>query len=328
MSRRVDRASRVFNALSRTRVVISHWDIDGLAAAAMLTEKTRPLKVILSSITAVPRNLLKAMDIIGLDGEIYISDLNPQTSQLKDLSGILDVAREKGIRIYWIDHHEWDVQVYRLFAKYSDILWYLVDPSTVAAELVALKYGFVDRQGFYRRLIDMAVDDDFFLNRYKATIMWRRVLRWYKWETRYKALRSLLKHELEPLWMKRLYRVEVKNLYENLIREAIGRADYITTNHGLKILVFQDVDPRIHPGEVTLTAKENGLLADIYIVRYPRGVSLRSDAVDVSLIARLLGGGGHKNAAGAPGKISITSIIALLDRLEERFVNVDKTVFS
>ncbi len=314
--------------MRKPRIVLSHWDIDGLASASMLTEKYKPIKTMLSSITAVPKNLLKAMDLIGEYGEIIVSDLNPQINHLKDLAEIFRIAREKDITITWIDHHEWDKQVYRLFSQYEDIIYYLVDTTSVAAELVAIKYGFIDKDIFYKRLIELAVDDDYFLNKHELTIMWRRILRWYRWDTRYKALKSLLHHDLEPLWMKRLYLVEVKNLYENLIREAIARSDVITTRTGFKIIVFQDVDPRIHPGEVTWIAKENGLIADIYIVRYPRGVSLRSDAIDVSLIARLLGGGGHRNAAGIPGNIELSSILSLIDNLKTRLLEVDKIVYS
>ncbi len=314
--------------MRKPRIVLSHWDIDGLASASMLTEKYKPIKTMLSSITAVPKNLLKAMDLIGEYGEIIVSDLNPQINHLKDLAEIFRIAREKDITITWIDHHEWDKQVYRLFSQYEDIIYYLVDTTSVAAELVAIKYGFIDKDIFYKRLIELAVDDDYFLNKHELTIMWRRILRWYRWDTRYKALKSLLHHDLEPLWMKRLYLVEVKNLYENLIRESIARSDVITTRTGFKIIVFQDVDPRIHPGEVTWIAKENGLIADIYIVRYPRGVSLRSDAIDVSLIARLLGGGGHRNAAGIPGNIELSSILSLIDNLKTRLLEVDKIVYS
>jgi oligoribonuclease NrnB/cAMP/cGMP phosphodiesterase (DHH superfamily) len=298
-------------------VVVSHWDLDGLASAEMLTERFKPVRTILSSITAVPRNLLKAIDIIGYNGRILVGDLNPQPSHPASLRSIFEIVKERNIRVTWIDHHDWDRSIYRLFAEHSDIVDYLVDTSKVASQLIGEKYGFLDKPGFHTKLVDLAIDDDFFLNRYELTIMWRRILRWYGWETRYKALRSLLKHSLKPAWMSRLYYSEVKNLYENLIREAIGRADtyYTRGDVKLKIIVFPDVDPRVHPGEVTWIAKQNGLLADIYIVRYPRGVSLRSDAIDVSMIARRLGGGGHRNAAGIPGDISVTNIISTIDKL-------------
>ncbi len=295
-------------------VVISHWDLDGLASASMLTEYYKPLKTILSSVTALPKNMLSAIDLLGENGLIVISDLNPQVKQVKDLVELLKLCRERNIRVKWIDHHEWDRVIYRLFHQYNDILWYIDDTSMVAASLVAQLYGFANKE-FYDKLVDLAIDDDFFLNRYELTIIWRRILRWYKWRMRYKALESFLKHEIDPPWLRRLYESEVKNVYENLIREAIGRSDTIITRNGLKVIVFQDVDPRVHPGEVTWIAKTNGLIADIYIVRYPRGVSLRSDKVDVSMIAKLLGGGGHSNAAGIPGRINLKSILTIISSI-------------
>ncbi len=301
----------------RNTVVISHWDLDGLASATMLTEYYKPLRTILSSITALPRNMLQGIKTLDRNGLIVISDLNPQVKHVKDLKEILRLCRERNISVKWIDHHLWDRVIYRLFSEYSDVLTYIDDTSTVAADLVAKLYGFTDNI-FYNRLVELAIDDDFFLNRYELTIIWRRMLRWYKWGLRYRALESFLKHEINPPWLMKMYESEVKTIYENLIREAIGRSDIIHTRNGFRVVVFQDVDPRIHPGEVTWIAKTHGLLADIYIVRYPRGVSLRSDKVDVSMIAKLLGGGGHSNAAGIPGRIDIDSILSIISNINLR----------
>ncbi|NPA99506.1 MAG: phosphohydrolase [Crenarchaeota archaeon] len=290
-------------------VVISHWDLDGLASAAILALRTAPVKIWLASVTAVPRYLRKALEEYSPD-QIWISDLNPQASQISDLRMLIKQASIEGVKIRWIDHHEWDRSIYDLIHQYDETVWYLVDPSTVTADLVARKFRVRDNP-YINDLVSLAIDDDFFLNRYDLTIRWRRVLRWYSWNIRYKALNSFIGGEISPYWMNKLYEDEVKNLYENLIREALGRMDIIEKN-GIKIIIFQDVDPKVHPGELTDAAKKNGVTADIYIVRYPRGASLRSDYYDVSLIAKKLGGGGHPYAAGIPGKINISKIIEMV----------------
>lgn len=293
------------------RIVISHWDLDGLAGATIINLYKKVSKTILSSITALTKYLATAITSIGRNGEIWITDLNPQVRYVKDLRRILIEAKHRKIMIYWFDHHEWDKEIYNSLIGFNDILWYRVDPSSISSDLVARYFDALDNS-YVSELVDLAFDDDFFINRYETTIMWRRILRWYGWPIRYKALKSFIRGELRPAWMLELYRREVKNIYENLIRETIGRADYVIAKNGLKFLIFQDVDPRVHPGEITLIAKQNGLFADIYIIRYPRGISLRSDYIDVSLIAKMLGGGGHRNAAGIPGLTDINKILEIL----------------
>ncbi len=299
------------------RIVISHWDLDGLAGATILNMSMKISKTYLSSITAIPKYINMAIQNIGVKGEIWISDLNPQPNQVNELRSLLKEAVNRKIKIYWFDHHEWDKSIYDMLIEFKDNIWYRVDPNTIASDLVARYFVLTDDK-YVSKLLELAFDDDYFLNRYELTIMWRRILRWYGWPIRYKALDSFIKKNLKPIWMIELYKREVKNIYENMIREAISRSDTIITRQGLKIVIFQDVDPRIHPGEVTFIAKTNGLIADIYVIRYPRGISLRSDYIDVSLIARKLGGGGHRNAAGIPGFRDIDSLLSFIVSLEEK----------
>ncbi len=298
------------------RIVISHWDLDGLAGATVFNRVMRIDRTFLSAITAITKYLLQAIRAIGSNGEIWISDLNPQRGQVPELRNMLVEARRRNIKIYWFDHHEWDKSVYDTIIGFEDVLWYRVDTLTTASELVARYFDIAEDRDI-RRLLDLAFDDDFFLNRYELTIMWRRVLRWYDWPIRYKALESFIKGNYKPMWMIDLYNREVKTLYENLMREAIAHADTYYTRNGLKLIVFPDVDPKVHPGELVWIAKKNNLLADVYIIRYPRGISLRSDYIDVSMIAKMLGGGGHRNAAGIPGLTNIDEVLKLFKEKSE-----------
>jgi nanoRNase/pAp phosphatase (c-di-AMP/oligoRNAs hydrolase) len=64
--------------------------------------------------------------------------------------------------------------------------------------------------------------------------------------------------------------------------------------------VFAYPNERIHPGDLQVfIEKKTGNIADAYVFFYNKGVSLRSGSIDVSKIAKELGGGGHKRAAGA-----------------------------
>ena len=302
------------------RVSITHWDIDGLASAAFIYFKVRPVQQILASVTSLPNYLLEVLRQTPPVREVWIADLNPQASSLRALIAFLEEAKRRKIRVYWLDHHEWDPSVYRELVGFDDVLTYVVDPNYTSADLVASKLG-LRGDKFVEELVKLSYDDDFFLNKYELTVRWRRVLRWYGWEVRYKALESFKRRDLAPAWMIELYNREVSVVYENLIREAIARMD-IVERDGFRIMIFPDVDPRIHPGEIVDVSEKNGLIAHLYIVRYPRGVSLRSDYIDVSSIARDLGGGGHARAAGIPGEVSLRAV------LDKVFEKIDQSKYA
>jgi oligoribonuclease NrnB/cAMP/cGMP phosphodiesterase (DHH superfamily) len=303
-----------------SRVSITHWDIDGLASAAFIYFKVRPVQQILASVTSLPNYLLEVLRQTPPVREVWIADLNPQASSLRALITFLEEAKRRKIRVYWLDHHEWDPSVYRELVGFDDVLTYVVDPNYTAADLVASKLG-LRGDKFVEELVKLSYDDDFFLNKYELTVRWRRVLRWYGWEVRYKALESFKRRDLAPAWMIELYNREVSVVYENLIREAIARMD-IVERDGFRIIIFPDVDPRVHPGEIVDVSEKNGLVAHLYIVRYPRGVSLRSDYIDVSSIARDLGGGGHARAAGIPGEVNLRAV------LDKVFEKIDQSKYA
>jgi len=303
---------------SRRKGIITHWDIDGLASAVILSRALNPERKILSSVNSVSRYIEELLSL-GLN-EIWIADLNPASSMKNQLNMAFEKARRLGVRLYWFDHHQWSQDVAGLFKQYSEIVFLMNDPSKVASGIVANYLG-VGGDEYYRKLISLAYDDDFFENKFEITRVYRRVLKWDGWDIRYRVLESLLQGDLEPRWLIDYYVSEVKNVYENLIREAIGRMEIVEKN-GVKLLIFPDVDPRVHPGELIEVVVKQGFLAHAYVVRYPRGISLRSDYVDVSQIASLYGGGGHSRVAGIPGGVRIEAVLkTILEAFEKHGVN-------
>ncbi|ADV65065.1 phosphoesterase DHHA1 [Desulfurococcus mucosus DSM 2162] len=291
--------------MPKKRAVVTHWDLDGLASNVLISRYINPGKQVLSSVTSTFKYLKNVYEE-GYD-EIWVADLNPQPGELRNYEELFKAMHARGCLVRWLDHHLWPVEVEEAFSKFRDIVSYMNDPSTVAADLVANYLGVV-RDRYTNMLIDLAFDDDWFQGRYELTTVYRRVLRFYKWDIRYRALESLMKGDVAPQWLLELYRLEVKNVYENLIREAIARAELVE-RRGVKILVFQDVDPRVHPGELIHVAEKNGIFSHVYIVRYPRGLSLRSEYIDVSKLALKYGGGGHRRIAGIPGKINLETLL-------------------
>lgn len=291
--------------MSRKLAVLTHWDIDGLASNVILSRYIGPGAQLLSSVTSTLKYLKRLFEE-GY-GEIWVADLNPQLSDLRNYQELFRAMRSKGVGVKWLDHHLWPVEVESVFAEFTDTVFFINDPSTVSADIVASYLG-VPRDKFTNMLVELAFDDDWFQGKYELTTVYRRVLRFYGWETRYRVLKSLMSGEIAPPWMLEQYRLEVKNIYENLIREALGRAETVESK-GVKILVFPDVDPRVHPGELIDIAEKNGFKSHVYIVRYPRGLSLRSDYIDVSRLALKYGGGGHRKIAGIPGSIDVNKLL-------------------
>lgn len=302
----------------RRRGVITHWDIDGLASAVILSRVLNPEKKVLSSVNSVTRYIEELLSL-GLN-EIWIADLNPASSMKNQLNMALEKARMVRAKLYWFDHHQWSQDMVSLFNQYPDVVFFMHEPSMVASDIVANHFG-VGGNEYYRKLISLAYDDDFFENKFEITRVYRRVLKWDGWDIRYRVLESLLQGDLEPRWLIDYYVNEVKNVYENLIREAIGRMEIVEKN-GVRLLVFPDVDPRVHPGELIEVVAGQGFHAHAYVVRYPKGVSLRSDYVDVSQIASQYGGGGHSRVAGIPGGVRMENILkTLMEAFEKHGVN-------
>lgn len=305
------------------RGIITHWDMDGIASAVILSRVLNPEKKILSSVNSVVRYIGELVDL-GLN-EIWIADLNPPNSQKNELAIALERVRRRGVKLYWFDHHQWTDEMMKLFNEYKEILFFMNEPSLVASELVANYLG-VSGNEYFRRLINLAYDDDFFENKYEITRIYRRVLKWDGWDIRYRILDDLIKGDLESRWLLEYYTNEVKNVYENLIREAIGRMEVVEKNN-VRLLVFPDVDPRVHPGELIEVVRGKGFFAHVYIVRYPRGVSLRSDYVDVSQIASIYGGGGHSRVAGIPGGVRLEGILKTILEYVEKQVNHTRPLY-
>jgi len=290
---------------------IAHWDLDGIVSTALvvrhaLSNKHTHITKKLSTANALPRFLREfksALENNPLYRRLFILDLNPLPS---DIGFIMDTVRDfldLGVRVYWIDHHVW-------FSDYIGVLRetgveLVVDTNRVTAEIVADYLGLYD--SYSKWIVEIAVDDDLFLNRLEETVCLRRVLRWCDWSIRYRVLESFINGEPCPKWVKRLYNSFYRE-YEELLRESVLNT-MCRECSGLSIAVTRVVDDRVHPGEIQSLLEEEGVYADIYVIVYSNGVSLRSDYIDVSVIAHKLGGSGHPRASGFPLNTSLEDVL-------------------
>ncbi len=312
--------------------IISHWDLDGIVSAALVVKhavarKHYHITKRLSTITALPRFTQEFLRIQTFDPTytyLFILDLNPLKNSYTMIKDHLKTIVSYGIRVYWIDHHSWRREYIDELKDLGAVIY--IDTAKVTAEIVADLFKLDDRLS--RTLVDLARDDDLFLNRMDITIYWRRVLRWFDWKVRYKALDSFVRGEIWPNWARGLYG-QIHGIYERLLEKTLANT-VVKEYSGLTIAISQSVDQRIHPGEIQLKLIDSGIYADLYVIVYPNAVSLRSDSIDVSLVAKKLGGGGHPNASGIPINdipidVMIEKIIELAAKTKLRREDLMKT---
>lgn len=301
-------------------VSISHGDIDGVVSAALIARYTDNVAVRLSATSALPKVIESAMFDIVVRGAdtIIISDLNPSESNHKRIRDILNQYVMAGIRVVWLDHHEWPEGI---MDEYRGLgVEVIVDETRVAAEIVLeylsnkIKNVLEDR--FAQALVDLAVDDDKFLNKNPLTLRWRRLLRWYDWEFRRKTVRAFAAGDLWPLWAQEAYD-KIKDEYDYLLEKTIENTRIVDVK-GYKIVIVPPPSDKVHPGDIQLELNRKGIHGDIFVIIYSRGISLRSEKVNVAGIARALGGGGHTYSAGAPiDNVDVNSIIEVISRYLE-----------
>ncbi len=284
----------------RRAYIISHWDLDGLSSAALICRAYGEdrCKVRLSSVTAILLNLkhfIAKESVKRAYTDLYLLDLNPQQDSAYLVLRVVQDVKALGIRVHWYDHHEWGDEFKRRMSELgADVV---NDTDSVTAEIVMKKLNLPSE--YSAKLVDIATDDDRFINRYELTTYWRRILKWFDWDVRYRALESFKAGDLWPKWAQELYD-EMKYGYEKLLEKAYYSTIVIRVSDEVSVALLNNVDRRIHAGDVQAYLVDKGVVADAYIVVYPNSISLRSNAIDVSIIAKELGGGGHKGASGVP----------------------------
>jgi len=114
-------------------VIITHGDVDGMVCAAQLIHREKSqcelrfsnAKYIKSALARILRNPHKP-------SRIYISDI-PANSQVTD---IISTLKEKGSKVFWIDHHPWKGDVRKQIENCCDEVIYNESLQTPAGVLM------------------------------------------------------------------------------------------------------------------------------------------------------------------------------------------------
>ncbi len=279
--------------------IVSHWDIDGIASAALVSYYYGiPFENIKLSSTNMIMKYIRELTSSGAN-HIFVLDLNLNTKLASDLIGFINKKRRsRSIGLTLVDHHEWSLDVINMLSESSRTITLVDNNMSCTAKIIIdklLKNKQIRQE--HLMLAEMAEDDDLFLNRIPLTSKWRLLLRWGDWTLRYRTLESWIDGIIWPEWAEIEYEKAHKE-YDMLLENAVKTAETALVD-GNKIL-FVYPDQKIHPGDLQAYIEKNqNTVYDLYVFVYGKGVSLRSDKFDVSQMARLLGGGGHKKAAGA-----------------------------
>lgn len=274
--------------------IISHWDIDGIASATMLATAFGVSKdyIRLSSTTKI-YDYYKELRKAKID-ELYIADLNPGQEVVEK---IVKDNKKHQINIHWIDHHIWDDEIYNKMKQSPNIELILSQSTECASKLIrqTVLRGY-NLSPHIEDLIKLAEDDDTYSNRYELTPKWRIILRWGDWSIRYKTLESWIDGYIWPSWAQSYYE-QALGEYKQLMEKAAETAEHST--FGEKKIIFVYPNEKVHPGDLQgYLEQKTGDKADVYVFVYRKGISLRSKTIDVSLLAKAMGGGGHRYAAG------------------------------
>ena len=279
--------------------IVSHWDLDGIVAASLLVYGSEEHSITWDLRLSTPSRLLKSIEEVAVQGgALAVADLNPNP-QAEPLS--LRKLLAKPEKTYWFDHHEWPRKILEDLSTMKR-LHLIIDPEATSSELVARHLE--NECGLkllepHREILEVAVADD--KNKgspelFEEVYKWRIILRSIDWPTKYRIAELFANGELWSEWLEEIYS-KSRAKYEKELSLSIEKTRLYTPDCGLKIAVVK-ASEQLNPSDVYNRLKEK-IEADIYVISYGKGVSLRSEEIDVRRIAQKLGGGGHPKASGA-----------------------------
>ncbi len=288
--------------LERARfiAIVFHGDLDGVAGAALLArwamETGRRYRFIHSTVRGLRytlRDTVNALRSMGGGGVAFI-DLSLQGVG----DAILYAQYLRGMPAAWFDHHPWPEGAEEKLRAAGVELHRRRD--RVSAELVAEALGLRDE--YSRMLVEAARADDTCAPGESIADRWRIVLRYL--DNPVRAAEALASGSLWPDWAEKIYRE--KGVEYIRLAEKVASRLRVYEYDGIRVAVVT-MEPGVDVCTVQKVLWKKGWSTesvDVELYIYPRAVSIRSARIDASCIARRLGGGGHKRAAGAPLRYS------------------------
>ncbi|RUM47573.1 MAG: hypothetical protein DSY37_02105 [Hyperthermus sp.] len=289
-------ARRVIEAAGKIRLV-SHIDLDGIAAAAIIARWAKSRGVEFSYRATGVRGVYRAVrdELRRAAAEaaaVVVADVSLRS---RDEADALTSALKWGQRLVWLDHHVWDPSVRTVLEEAGALI--LVDRERVTASIACL-IAQCGRDEVSRIIEEVARADDSCSNDpYGLAERWRLVLRVLAPRNASRVFEAFVSGTLWPQWAEKVYAENAASYYGEL-REKTRIHKY--SFDGLEIQVAT-VPPKASACDVERLFA--GVIeADVIVILYPSGMSIRTmrKGLRADCIASKMGGGGHATVAGAP----------------------------
>lgn len=274
------------------RVVVTHTDLDGVAAAAIVEGTVGKADRLMF---AQPHQLAAAFAKIPNEAEVYVSDLGINQPTLEKVAEQVRRIVDSGGTVKWFDHHRWGSEwLARLREVGAEVY---VDTSTCGAGVVA-KYLPADAD-WVKELVSAACSVDLWLfNDWRGNYLARYVgyggVEWKRRAVTKLIGFSRIDEEVEEVAEKEV----TKEL--GILTAAVDKAVIVRSRGGLRVAAYFKGRDDHHLTSYIASLLMNRFDADVAVICRRGSLSFRSrHGIDVSEAAKLMGGGGHPRAAGA-----------------------------
>ncbi len=294
---------------NRNIFVLSHAsDIDGVGSAALIRMKYGvPLSNILFSEYSeegigYAESYLSKRYRKGIT--LFVTDLGVDASLYRRYLRIIKSVKASGGMVFWFDHHPWEPYAVKSIAALCDEAIVGENPKYCAASITWRRLGFSDK--FTRELVSLINYSDF--NKDPGSARHRKLIGTYALSiTKYNSSKSRdyrmsrLRHIVQVLGSGRftdprirkdasafnaLNSARTKSMLRNVILRsdfAIGFSKPVQSTSGCVAII-----------------RSTGAQIGIYVDTESWKGHIRCETKDISLLARVLGGGGHPHASGFP----------------------------
>lgn len=285
---------------------ISHMaDFDGLASAALLARAfgIRKDNIFFSGYAGSEFEIAKQMLLAKnpRNSRIIIADIGVDESHAHKVASFYKVLKKRGNTIIWIDHHKCSERSLKAVRPYIDFALFGENKYYCAAEIIYRLFLRSDKTA--KKIAGIAHKTDFNLGKDKdiANRLSYAITR-INYEKNYmEILRDLAimvsKGKIENSIVDKFYKKYLKEEKEGLL--LLRKSMRINEKYGFAIGFSRRLDNNV---ACNTLRKWSGKGLVVYINREKDKVSIRSTNGEAEKIARLLGGGGHENAAGADVK--------------------------
>lgn len=291
--------------MSKTICIYHIKDLDGQCSAAIVKkwwEEMPEMKATTDTIEFIGFDYGRPLPDLSKADKIIMCDISFPEETMHDLARIL------GPNFIWLDHHISAINgVEKYFTEKGDVKINGLRDHTMAACEITWRFLFPDKA--MPQAVRMLGEYDSW--RGKDMVRWDQIIMPFQWGMRllcnsFETFPMRLLNEPREDCLKEIYKILEEGVlflrYQTQSNEGLCRLTFAKEFKGLRAICLN----AIGTGSQTFKSVWDPKRYDIMITFYYNGhhdfftVSLYSDKpeVDCSVIAKSLGGGGHKGAAG------------------------------